>query len=125
MIEVGEYVRISWSGELGQITKELKDGWFKWKPAGYAYNKKIRLCEDDNRIKHSKNIIDLIRDTDILKVEINEEWVDKEESIKFIIVGQTYTIDEIKKDLENGIYKIKQILTKEQYNANCYRLGDD
>lgn len=76
-------------------------------------------------VKHSKNIIDLIEDTDIVEVEISEEWVIKEDSIRFIIVGQTYVAQEIKEALENGIYKIKTILTHEQFEQNAFRLEEE
>ena len=74
-------------------------------------------------LKHSKQLIDLIEIGDILKIKISEEWVEKQDTIKFIVVGQTYTITEIKECLENGLFKIIQILTKEQFEANCYKVG--
>lgn len=75
--------------------------------------------------KHSKNIMELIEDTDILQIEISEEWVEKEQTKAFIVVGQTYTIMEIQKALDDGMYKIKQILTHEQYEQNCYKVSND
>lgn len=71
--------------------------------------------------KHSDKLTDLIEDNDILEVEISEEWVNKEDSIRFIIVGQTYNESEINEALENGMYKIKSRLTKEQYAMNCFK----
>ena len=76
-------------------------------------------------LKHSKQLIDLIEIGDILKIKISEEWVEKQDTIKFIVVGQTYTITEIKECLENGLFKIIQILTKEQFEANCYKVGGE
>lgn len=73
-------------------------------------------------INFQEDLIDLIEDTDILQVEISEEWVMKEDTIRFIIVGQTTKIKEIKEALEDGIYKIKKILTHEQFEANCYEV---
>ena len=61
----------------------------------------------------------------ILKIKISEEWVEKQDTIKFIVVGQTYTITEIKECLENGLFKIIQVLTKEQFEANCYKVGGE
>lgn len=76
-----------------------------------------------NRIvKKSNNIIDLIDVGDILKIKISEEWVEKQDTIKFVVVGQTYTITEIKECLENGLFKIIQILTKEKYKQNCFKV---
>ena len=76
-------------------------------------------------VKQFNNIIDLIDVGDILKIKISEEWVEKQDTIKFVVVGQTYTITEIKECLENGLFKIIQILTKESYMANCYKVGGE
>lgn len=73
----------------------------------------------------SDNIIDLVKFGDILKIKISEEWAEKQDTIKFIVVGQTYTITEIKECLENGLFKIIQILTKEQFETNCYKVGGE
>lgn len=122
MIEVGEYIRF----KNGKIRKAIgRDIDRHLLVDIYIYGSNwLTFNEEADILKHSKNIIDLIEDTDILQVEISEEWVEKENAIKFIIVGQTYTINEIKEALENGMYKIQQILTKEQYNQNCYRLEE-
>lgn len=88
-----------------------------------------RECLDyiDKRdiVKHSEHLIDLIEVGDIVKIKISEEWVEKQDTIKFVVVGQTYTITEIKECLENGLFKIIQILTKESYMANCYKVGGE
>lgn len=76
-------------------------------------------------VKHRKQLIDLVEFGDILKIKISEEWVEKQDTIKFIVVGQTYTITEIKRCLENGLFKIIQILTHEQFEANCYKVGGE
>lgn len=76
-------------------------------------------------VKHSKQPIDLVEFGDILKIKISEEWVEKQDTIKFVVVGQTYTITEIKECLENGLFKIIQILTHEQFEANCYKVGGE
>ncbi len=73
-------------------------------------------------VKHRKQLIDLIDVGDILKIKISEEWVEKQDTIKFVVVGQTYTITEIKECLENGLFKIIQILTKEKYNQECFEV---
>ena len=76
-------------------------------------------------VKHRKQPIDLVEFGDILKIKISEEWVEKQDTIKFIVVGQTYTITEIKECLKNGLFKIIQILTHEQFEANCYKVGGE
>ena len=63
MVQVGEYIRISWSGELGQVMKVLKDGWVSVRMQGYQKNKKMGLnIRENTRIKHSFNIMDLIEE---------------------------------------------------------------
>ena len=37
----------------------------------------------------------------------------------------SYTITEIKECLKNGLFKIIQILTHEQFEANCYKVGGE
>ena len=75
--------------------------------------------------KHSKNIIDLIEVNDILKIEISKEWTDDKDRIKIICVGPTFTIKGIIKDIENGLYKIKSIVTKEQFSSMQYIVKED
>ncbi len=127
MTEVGEYGRTN-TGKIFIFAFLEYDG-------GRRDNDKVILIENgkitnkfyyfktnEKIVKHSKNIIDLIEDTDVLQVEISEEWVAKEDTIRFIIVGQTYLIEEIKEALENGIYKIKSIVTKEQFKSVEYEV---
>ncbi len=115
-IEVNEYVRTK-DGVIGKVIKVLSNRVFL-DNLGYAV-----LIRDI--VKHCKQLIDLIEIGDILKIKISEEWVEKQDTIKFIVVGQTYTITEIKECLENGLFKIIQILTKEQFEANCYKVGGE
>lgn len=79
--------------------------------------------ENEKLVKHSKDITDLIETTDILKVKLSEEWVEKEDSIAFIVVEQIETIKEIKEALENGMYTIEKILTHEKFENNSYKVG--
>lgn len=129
-IEVGEYGRTN----FGKIIR------FAWLESseGKRYEDKVLLINEDilsndfyyfhrgeKIAKHSKQLIDLIEVGDILKIKISEEWVEKQDTIKFVVVGQTYTITEIKECLENGLFKIIQILTKEQVETNCYKVGGE
>lgn len=115
-IEVGEWIVNQNRLVIGQIigiNEERQEATIK-------VNRLELLIGFWNIRKHSKNIMELIEDTDILQIEISEEWVEKEQTKAFIVVGQTYTIMEIQKALDDGMYKIKQILTHEQYEQNCY-----
>lgn len=115
VIEVGEYVRT----KNGKIDKVVSNNYYMEKYI--EAEKDFIFC--NSIVKHRKQLIDLIDVGDILKIKISEEWVEKQDTIKFVVVGQTYTITEIKECLENGLFKIIQILTKESYMANCYKVG--
>lgn len=121
-IKKGEYVRTCF-GEIGECIDKTSEC------CVIKYNKiETELIFKENIkevVKHSFNIIDLIENTDILQVEISEEWVDKKDAIVFIIVGQTSTIEEIKENLENGIYRIKSIVTKEQMKSVEYKIKEE
>lgn len=69
--------------------------------------------------KHSKNLMDLIENKDILKVKIDGE-------ILFLGVDEN-TLDikykEIIEDIKNGDYQLLEILTHEQFEQNSYKVG--
>ena len=116
-IEVNEYVRT----KGGNIDKVINANF---------YMSIYVECENglyliENIVNHSKQLIDLIEVGDIIKIKISEEWVEKQDTIKFVVVGQTYTITEIKNCLEDGLFEIIQILTHEQFDANCYKVGGE
>lgn len=125
MIEVNDYVRIDNDFRLialgiGKVVGINQDSIY------VKMNFKLPFSfKKENIVKHSKQLIDLIEVGDILKIKISEEWVEKQDTIKFVVVGQTYTITEIKECLENGLFKIIQILTNEQMEANCYKVGGE
>ena len=124
MIEENEYVRINIDNRncigIGKVSRIINE------TIHVNMNNKYNLpvsFQIDKIVNHSKQLIDLVEIGDILKIKISEEWVEKQDTIKFVVVGQTYTITEIKECLENGLFKIIQILTKEQIEANCYKVG--
>lgn len=119
-IEVGEYVRTK-EGEIHKVIKIIEDDG-DWDYYCYENNAGYFAMDIAN---HSKQLIDLIENADILKIKISEEWVEKQDTIKFVVVGQTYTITEIKSCLEDGLFEIIQILTHEQVEANCYKVGGE
>ena len=126
MIEVNDYVRIDMDNRncigIGRVSRIVNETIYV--NINNKYNLPVSF-QIDKIVKHSKQLIDLIEIGDILKIKISEEWVEKQDTIKFIVVGQTYTITEIKECLENGLFKIIQILTKESYMANCYKVGEE
>ncbi len=121
-IEVGEYVR--YTGGYIDIVCEIVPA--DYNETDYAEKhikgKRNSFITYDRIQKHSKNIIDLIEVGDILQIEISEEYINKEDAIRFIMLGQTYTIKEIKEALENGMYKIQSIVTKEQFANIQYKV---
>lgn len=108
MIEVGEYVRVN--GIMGKV-EQIGNSLF-WLEDGSSYSL------TDKKIKHSKNIMDLIEVGDILKIKEGND-------IFYIgLEKNTTTIKyaDFKDSIENGECELLAILTKEQYNANCYKV---
>lgn len=112
-IKIGEYVRTK-SGFIGKVIG---------RHGGYGLhyeldvNKEIQenfmnsIVHEDNIVKHSKNIIDLIEVGDY----VNGKYVKEINQYKDgkSIIALIGIIDE---------KNIKTILTHEQYNANCYKI---
>lgn len=117
-IEVGEYVRTK-NGAIDKV--DALYGMIE----NTVHLENQKWFDIKNIVNHSKQPIDLIENADILKIKISEEWVEKQDTIKFVVVGQTYTITEIKSCLEDGLFEIIQILTHEQFEANCYKVGGE
>lgn len=120
---------------LGEIFK------FAWieDSSGVVYDRKIMLLDNDGNnpeeyclnykehiIKHSKKIIDLIEDKDIVEIELSEEFVEKKDKKKLIQIGGIYTKEILQEDIDNGIItRILTILPYNQYMANCYKVGGE
>ena len=69
----------------------------------------------------SDNIIDLIENKDVLKVRIDK-------TIMFFGMDED-TLDikykELIENIENGEYELVEILTHEQFESNCYKVGGE
>lgn len=120
---------------LGEIFR------FAWieDSSGVVYDRKIMLLDNDGNnpeeyclnyeehiIKHSKKLIDLIEDKDIVEIELSEEFVEKKDKKKLIQIGDIYTKETLQKDIDNGIItRILTILPYNQYMANCYKVGGE
>lgn len=100
-IEVGEYVRT----EDGKIYEHIKDG------DDYYYSSPTyfeNYLEDI--VKCRKKLIDLIEEGDYVNGElITDKWDTRISSIR-----SNFSEEDI-----------KTILTKEQYMANCYKVGGE
>lgn len=109
MLEVNDYVRTK-DGFIGKVIKVLSNRVFL-DNLGYAV-----LIKDI--LKHSKQLIDLIEVGDIVnRMEVLDIYKPRDlwEPIE-IRVDSRYTNFILAED-------IKTILTKEQYMANCYKVG--
>lgn len=123
-IKIGEYVRTK-SGFIGKVIG---------RHGGYGLhyeldvNKEIQenfmnsIVHEDNIVKHSKNIIDLIEVRDIVEYQVN--------FLSELKVGRVKSYRNARSNKEylgvegfdiTKIY-IKSILTHEQYNANCHSI---
>lgn len=110
MIEVGEYV-INQNrlviGQIIEINEERQEAIIK------TDTDKVKIPIGFWNIKkHSKNIIDLIEVGDIVFIEDFSGY-------DFIYINDKEMLEALKQDVKDGV-RIKSILTKELYQANCY-----
>ena len=125
-IEVGEYGRTNYG-------KIIKFAWLEYSNGKRNESKVILINEDrlsnvfyyfsigESILKHSKHLIDLIENKDVLKVRIDKTimvfGIDEDTSdIKY---------KELIENIENGEYELLEILTHEQFEANCYKVGGE
>lgn len=122
-IEVGEYVRTK-KGRIDKVER-FSESLCIWCCENGMY---IDECNRvgthlEDIVKHSKQLIDLIEDKDIVEIELSEEFVEKKDKKKLIQIGDIYTKETLQKDIDNGIItKILTILSYNQYMANCYEV---
>lgn len=127
-IEVGEYVRTKegfiYRIENGEefyadavdvgigIIPDIEGIWIDKECMNYI--------DERDLVKHSKELIDLIENKDILKIKTDGE-------ILFLGVDEN-TLDikykEIIEDIKNGEYRLLEILTHEQFEQNSYKAGE-
>lgn len=136
MIEVNEYVRTK-DGKIGifdRYSSRKENSLYK-----SPFNCFIKIkngktplqCCEDYIVKHSKQLIDLIEIGDIvnkeLVIDIIETTNDKEEIIGRKLITQYRSAQFTGLDIKHYIYAndIKTILTKEQFEANCYKVGGE
>ena len=112
-IEVNEYVRT----KDGKIDKLINSNFYM---SIYAECEKgLYLIE--NIVKHSKQLIDLIENKDILKVKVGED---------ILFIGIDENTSDIKyknliEDIKNGECQLLEILTHEQYEQYSYKVGGE
>ena len=124
-IEVGEYVRTK-NGIIDKVER-FSVGCCVW----HCEN---GMCIDEcNRIgthledivEHSKQPIDLIEVKDVIKYRINNISTTLE--TKGYVEGIVDISDEemLQRIMNDKNYEILEILTKESYMANCYKIGGE
>lgn len=127
-IEVGEYVRTK-DGRIAQIKSiDYEAGIYRFDRIIYIndFGMKENVLYNNEMfkkliVKHSKQLIDLIENKDVLKVRTDKEIV-------FLGIDEDTTdikYKELIEDIENGEYELLEILTHEQFEANCYKVGGE
>lgn len=132
MKEVGEYVRTE-TGFIRRIKSVDKTEATENCPVNMYWcnlDKPIKILKecskdtiyaiemsDAKKLKHSKNIIDLIEVGDIVEIfdVLNED---------VIYIWNEEMLKALKEDIKNGI-GIRRILTHEQFEANCYKVEEE
>lgn len=126
-IKVGEYVRLARCQGINKIIDIDEDG-FLILDDNIADEYGDECCQispqdaDEEILKHSFNIKELIKNKDIIKVKTKENAI--------LMIGfDENTIDikykEIIEEIENGEYELLEILTHEQYERNCYEVKEE
>ena len=117
-IEVGEYVRVNNDNRncigIGKAIRLVNESVYV--NMNNKYN--LPVCfQINNIVKHSKQLIDLI--------EVGD-FVNGFPILEPIYNGNNmYGIDEGYENFKKSFGEIKTILTKEQFEANCYKVGGE
>lgn len=119
MIEVGEYVRTH-KGDINKvigIREEQRNGKRVYSHKAYYLDSKKGSLTEAFIENHSKDIKDLLKIGDIVEIyDVLFEDV--------IYIWNEEMLKAVKEDIKNGI-RIRRILTKEQYEANCYKVKEE
>ena len=119
-IEVNEYMRTK-DGIIDKAIIEYNGKCNNSNCSEKHISCKYNYYNEKDIVKHSKQLIDLIENKDILKVKVGED-------ILFIGVDEN-TLDikykEIIEEIKNGEYQLLEILTHEQFEQNSYKVGGE
>ena len=115
-IEIGEYVRTDY-GEIHKVVHVVEDDgdWNYYRYENTMGDFQMSIT------KHSKQLIDLIEVGDIVKDEYNKSEVAFVKDDK--IYCNDYNLDDSLITLREQ--DIKAILTREQFEANFYKVGGE
>ena len=117
-IEVNEYVRTK-NGVIDKV--DALYGMIE----NTVHLEKQKWFDIKNIVKHSKQLIDLVEVKDVIKYRIDNisTTLETKGYLEGIIdISDEEMLQEIKSDKD---YHILEILTKEQYLANCYKVGGE
>lgn len=125
-LKVGEYVRVYEDNMnrigIGKVTRVVNESIYV--NMNNKYN--LPVCFQINNIaKHSKQLIELIEVGDIIKYRIDNisTTLETKGYIKGIVdISDEEMLQRIKSDKN---YNILEILTREQYMANCFKVGGE
>lgn len=120
-IDVGEYVRTR-AGHIYKITNIDENGLIYWNKIQCGWSEQQL---EDIIVKHSKQLIDLIEVKDVIKYRINNisTTLETKGYVEGIVdISDEEMLQKIKSDKN---YHILEILTKESYMANCYKVGGE
>ena len=121
-IDVGEYVRTNNKGikRIDRIdNNKTVNKYLYFTGIEDFEGKEYGIIKTTEIVKHSKQLIDLIEVGDIVKDKYNKYEVAFAKEDK--IYCNDYNLDESLITLREQ--DIKTILTKEQFEANCYKVG--
>lgn len=130
MIGVNEYVRTK-DGIIDKAIIEYNGKCNNSNCSEKHISCKYNYYNEKDIVKHSKQLIDLIEVEDIVNKElvigIIDITNDKEEIIGKKLITQYRSAQFTGLDIKHYIYAndIKTILTKEQFEANCYKVGGE
>lgn len=125
-IEVNEYIRTN-TGYIAKLEQYLSN------TGTYLFDDFIQEIQGDKyrcisenelekvMVKHSKQLIDLIENKDVLKVRIDK---------MIMVFGMDEDTSDIKykeliENIENREYELLEILTREQFEQSSYKLGGE
>ena len=116
MIEVNEYVRTK-NGVIDKV--DALYGMIE----NTVHLENQKWFDIKNILKHSKQLIDLIEVGDVIKYKIENVPLETREYWEGITdISDKEMLQDIKNDKD---YKVLEILTKEQFLANCYKVGGE
>jgi len=116
LIKVGEYIRVNNDNRncigIGKVTRIVNESIYV--NMNNKYN--LPVCfQINNIVKHSKIISEVVEAGDYVNGKLIHK-IDKGPNYCYLYYGKGKTFVD---------YQIKTILTKEQYMANCYKVGGE